>query len=333
MNDLMVSPARQTAKQNTLQNTRQNQLQIRLGASLLLAALLTACSNTVPAPVERRLVPQERALDQRVHEVRRGETLYSIAFAYGLDFRELARWNGIGRDYKILVGQKLALEPKNAKTQSVSRQNSDENVKITATSPPPRAVEQPSITPKRNSDAADAAKAHKKFPESSANKDSGVSSTTVVADNNVAQTESTENSATKNANDTALAVNVNQPLSWQWPGTGRMLGSFSAAPTGLKGVNIAGKTGEPVRAAATGQVVYAGSGLRGYGQMVIIKHNEEFLSAYAHASRLHVQENDVVKAGQVIADIGSSGTDREQLHFQIRYQGQPVDPLKFLPKR
>lgn len=308
-------------------------LQIRLFSVLLSAFILNACSNTTPAPVERRLVPQERALDQRMHEVRRGETLYSIAFAYGLDFRELARWNGIGRDYKILVGQKLALEPKNAKTQSVSRQNSDENVKITAISPPPRATEQPSITPKRNSDTVDAAKAHKKFPPATDNKDSGVSSATTSSDVSAARTESTENSATKNANDTALAVNVNQPLNWQWPSAGRMLGNYSTAPTGLKGVNIAGKTGEPVRAAATGQVVYAGSGLRGYGQMVIIKHNEEFLSAYAHASRLHVQENDVVKAGQVIADIGSSGTDREQLHFQIRYQGQPVDPLKYLPKR
>ncbi len=112
-----------------------------------------------------------------------------------------------------------------------------------------------------------------------------------------------------------------------------MLQRFSNTPTGNKGLNLAGKLSDPVRAAAPGRVVYAGSGLRGFGQLVILKHSEDFLSAYAHNNKLLVKEDDVVKSGQVIAEVGKSGTDIEQLHFEIRYQGKPVDPLKYLPKR
>jgi len=101
----------------------------------------------------------------------------------------------------------------------------------------------------------------------------------------------------------------------------------------LKGLDITGSRGEPVRAAADGRVVYQGSGLRGYGQLIIIKHNDEFLSAYAHNDRIHVKEGEAVKRGQKIADMGSTGTDRVKLHFEIRRHGAPVDPMKYLPRR
>lgn len=100
-----------------------------------------------------------------------------------------------------------------------------------------------------------------------------------------------------------------------------------------KGIDLSGKLGEPVLAAASGRVVYAGSGLSGYGKLLIIKHNETFLSAYAHNDEISVKEGDLVKGGQRIADMGSSGTDRVKLHFEIRSEGSPVDPLKYLPKR
>ncbi len=120
---------------------------------------------------------------------------------------------------------------------------------------------------------------------------------------------------------------------WQWPAQGKLIAQFQGE-TGLnKGIDLGGKLGEPVLAAASGQVLYAGSGLSGYGKLLIIKHNETFLSAYAHNNELLVKEGDLVKAGQKIADMGSSGTDRVKLHFEIRSDGNPVDPLKYLPKR
>ena len=121
-------------------------------------------------------------------------------------------------------------------------------------------------------------------------------------------------------------------IIWLWPSKGAILQHFSGATTLNKGIDIGGKLGEPVLAAASGQVVYAGNGLRGYGKLLIIRHNDTFLSAYAHNNRLLVKEGDFVKAGQRIADMGSSGTDGVKLHFEIRRDGTPENPLTYLPK-
>lgn len=120
---------------------------------------------------------------------------------------------------------------------------------------------------------------------------------------------------------------------WQWPSSGRLIAQFQGEAGQNKGIDIGGKLGEPVLAAASGRVVYAGSGLPGYGKLLIIKHNETFLSAYAHNDEISVKEGDFVKVGQKVADMGSSGTDRVKLHFEIRSDGSPVDPLRYLPKR
>ncbi|MFO1389162.1 peptidoglycan DD-metalloendopeptidase family protein [Cellvibrio sp.] len=120
---------------------------------------------------------------------------------------------------------------------------------------------------------------------------------------------------------------------WQWPSSGKLLAQFQGETGQNKGIDLGGKLGEPVLAAASGRVVYAGSGLSGYGNLLIIKHNETFLSAYAHNEEISVKEGDFVKAGQKVADMGSSGTDRVKLHFEIRSDGSPVDPLRYLPKR
>lgn len=119
-------------------------------------------------------------------------------------------------------------------------------------------------------------------------------------------------------------------VEWIWPAPGRVLDNFE---TNTKGVSISGRLGEAVLAAAGGRVVYSGSGLKGYGQLVIIKHNETFLSAYAHNSRILVKEGDAVKRGQKIAEIGATDTDRPKLHFEIRQSGKPVDPTAYLPTR
>jgi len=119
---------------------------------------------------------------------------------------------------------------------------------------------------------------------------------------------------------------------WIWPVNGKVIKHFSKKANKNKGLDIVAKKGTAVRATAQGKVVYSGSGLRGYGQLVIIKHNDSFLSAYAHNDKIHVAENEFVKAGQRIADLGSSDSNIDKLHFEIRYKGKPVDPLNYLPK-
>lgn len=119
---------------------------------------------------------------------------------------------------------------------------------------------------------------------------------------------------------------------WQWPAQGPLIARFQSNASLNKGIDIAGQLGQPIFAAANGTVVYAGRGLIGYGDMIIIKHDDDFLSAYAHNSRLLVKEGEQVRVGQKIAEMGSSGTDRVKLHFEIRRRGQPVDPLGYLPK-
>ncbi len=283
---------------------------------------LSACAPNPLAPVESRLVAQEQATDRGYHVVLASETLYSIAFAYDLDFRTLARWNGIGSDFKIFPGQRLKLSGPKSIYDGQNRQENDENVKITSTEAPVKATELPSERPTGVTGTSGAAgRTSTGSGTSTPEKRTGTDS------KNVGKTpaKTPETRTTTNA--------PAGPIKWQWPSSGKVLAGFSKAPTGNKGLNIAGKSGEPVKAAAAGRVVYAGNGLRGFGQLVIVKHDDDFLSAYAHNSRLHVRENDPVKAGQLIADIGTTGTDREQLHFEIRYQGQPVDPLKHLPKR
>jgi lipoprotein NlpD len=122
-------------------------------------------------------------------------------------------------------------------------------------------------------------------------------------------------------------------LGWAWPAAGPLLRAYDGSSEGRKGISIGGSSGQPVLAAASGKVVYSGSGLGGYGRLIIIKHNKEFLSAYAHNRKLIANEGQWVEKGQEIALMGNSGTDRVQLHFEIRKLGKPVDPLQYLPKR
>ncbi len=124
-----------------------------------------------------------------------------------------------------------------------------------------------------------------------------------------------------------------EPLTWSWPATGKLLRTFSAKKIDGNGVDISGPAGSPVRAAANGRVVYSGNGLTHYGNLLIIKHNESYLSAYAHNDKLLVKEGESVNKGQKVAAMGATGSDRVMLHFEIRFNGKPVDPLRYLPKR
>jgi lipoprotein NlpD len=184
-------------------------------------------------------------------------------------------------------------------------------IAVPAASPP---VVAGRIVPDRNSKAAGTVKS--KTPTSA--KSSAAKQVVAKADN-----PQTRSSSTARGNSGSGA--------WIWPADGSVQNRYSESDT--KGLDISGTRGAAVRAAASGRVVYQGSGLRGYGQLIIIKHNDEFLSAYAHNDRIYVKEGDVVKRGQKIADMGSTGTDRVKLHFEIRRQGVPIDPLRYLPKR
>lgn len=200
------------------------------------------------------------------HTVRPGETLYSIAFRYGLNYKEIASANGISEPYTIFVNQRLRL---------VGKQ--------------------------------------------------------IIAKKTPSKTQSAPTSISKKvvASRKSQASNIN----WRWPVEGEVINLFSPDDALNKGVDIGGRMGESVLAAADGVVVYAGGGLRGYGKLVIVKHTDNFLSAYGHNRRIRVKEGQNVKGGQVVAEIGSSGTDREMLHFEIRKNGKPVDPLSYLPDK
>jgi len=212
-----------------------------------------------------------------VHIVVKGETLYSIAFAYGEDVRTVAAWNHIRPPYTIYPNQLIHLTP------------------------PPVAP-----TPRVRTVAKRAIPTTANIPT---------------------KTYSSSLNSTK-----SKAIN-SQKISWQWPTKGKIISAYSAKDAGKKGLDIAGRSGQPIYAAAGGLVVYSGSGLRGYGQLIIIKHNDTYFSAYAHNRRLLVKEDQKVNKGQHIADMGSTESDRPLLHFEVRRDGKPVNPLRYLPKR
>ncbi|AFJ02526.1 Lipoprotein NlpD [Methylophaga frappieri] len=236
------------------------------------------------------------------YSVKRGDTLYSISFRYGMDWRELARVNGIRSPYTIYVGQKLKFRgaPPAQRTASVSK---------------PVASSVPSNKP-----SVASPKPVQKTPPSPA--------TTVAPKPAVKPEPATQ----PRPSSSPMPTGSGNP-SWRWPTAGPLLSSFSNTSATRKGIKIAGKAGQDVVAAANGRVVYSGDGLPRYGNLLIVKHNDVYLSAYAHNQTLLVKEGDSVQAGQKIATLGRTGTQRDQLHFEIRRNGQPVDPMRYLPKQ
>jgi len=259
-------------------------------AALALAALLAGCSGgDVVAPVGRAPEQGAAAVAAGVHRVRAGETLYSIAWRYGLDYRELARWNAIREPFTIGTGQRLrisrpaVLPPMPQPSPPATARRAPK-----AETPPPRAAAK-RAPPQRRARSAPAPRAR----DDAARDDGEVD-------------------------------------AWVWPARGRIIGAFGRS--GGKGIDIEGSAGAPIVAAAPGQVVYGGSGLRGYGKLIIVKHNKRYLSAYAHNERLHVKEGDTVRGGQRIADMGTTDAKSVRLHFEIRRDGKPVDPTRYLPR-
>ncbi len=239
------------------------------------------------------------------HVVEPGETLHSISFLYGYDYHQLARWNGIGPPYRLKAGQTLRVAPPDANTSPSARKSPVQKspVKIS-----PRPAGKPAVVVESVASHSTSHTAPRSTPRSTPQ-------------------------AIKKPPAASYQYSRKTP-HWRWPvNNPKVLRHFSANDPGRQGVSLTGRRGDPVYAAAAGKVVYAGSGLVRYGRLIIIKHNEKYLSAYAHNDKLRVKEGDVVKAGQRIADVGNSGTQRPMLHFEIRRNGKPVNPLRYLPKR
>lgn len=217
------------------------------------------------------------------YRVRRGDTLYSIAFRYGLDYKKLANANRIGPDFTIFVGQELVLR---------------EAERGPATNRPQPAKPEPAPRP---------------------------AAPTAIKDTKV----NSQNDDVKRLSSSASVVSQ---ITWTWPHDGKIVRTFNADVSDRKGVDISGDIGDSVMAAASGRVVYAGNGLPGYGNLIILEHSSTLLSAYAFNQELLVSESDRVERGQVIARLGKQG-DQPRLHFEIRREGKPVDPMGYLPRR
>ncbi len=269
----------------------------RLVTGLVLSTLLVGCSSSKTSDVRvvdrNNAVPQRPAVTTGQYVVRPKDTLFSIAFRYGWDYKALAARNNIPTPYTIHPGQTIRFDGRTGSTPAPVESATD--------STPSSSLKTTVIRRQAN----------------------GTTTSTAVVAPSV---------ATKPA-PAPMPPAGPAPTGWGWPSNGILIGKFSSNGSLNKGIDIAGDLGQPVLAASDGTVVYAGSGLRGYGELVIIKHSDTYVSAYGHNRRLLVREGQQVKVGQTIAEMGSTGTDRVKLHFEIRRQGKPVDPLQFLPRR
>jgi lipoprotein NlpD len=305
-----------------------------IGLAVFTAALVAGCGSTpTPAPVVQ--LPQTAAGTAGVpnqpglYTVKPGDTLYSIARSHGLDYRELAARNNI-TDYSALaVGQQLQLTPPpqpgavTAPLQTAPAVQGQPvgGAMVGGSTPVPGLLktEPKAVKVPYSAQALASLSAQQPPPAGTATNAAQPPAATTGA------AASPPVSTTPNpANDSGI--------DWQWPTRGTIVSTFDNSGS-MKGIGIAGKMGQPIYASAPGKVVYSGDGLRGYGKLVIIKHNKTYLSVYAHNSKLLVKENQNVKRGQKIAEMGDSGASRVELHFEIRKLGKPVDPLKLLPKR
>jgi len=253
--------------------------------------LLCSCVSRSVAPVDSRATEgaykaapvsgnayAPQPVTSGYHQVARGETLYSISWRYGFDYRDVARWNNIPSPYIIFPGQRILLIPDSKPVQQTTstRPSAQPHVQ----KPPPQTT-RPALPP-----------AVQQRP---------------------------------------LSPTQVGPISWSWPTGGNIVRMNT--PIAQKGLDISGTEGQAINAAADGIVVYSGSGLLGYGKLIIIKHNDTYLSAYAHNQMILVDEGDMVKTGQKIGTMGRGNRGEPLLHFEIRRDGQPVDPLQYLPTR
>jgi lipoprotein NlpD len=297
----------------------------------LIVGLLSACTNTLrQAPVEDRKPshdarPTQPAADEPKDErgfytVKKGDTLLRIALDYGQNYRDIVAWNNLANPNDIKVDQVLRVAP--------PEQGAGVQTMPVAVAPDIKPVQPP--VPRKTSPRGD------KKPYSDAALADARGEGTARPDDKADPVPSRPAvaavvpSSSITAGSTVTATDDDK-LTWMWPSDGKIVATFDEGKN--KGIDIGGKAGQQVMAASSGKVMYAGSGIRGYGNLVIVKHNNSLLSAYAHNRSISVKEGQTVNKGQVIAEMGDSDSDAVKLHFEIRQQGKPVDPSRFLPSR
>lgn len=281
---------------------------------VLCLAVTGGCSSGWNPADDKAENSNYKATTDGSYRVRRGDTLHSIAFKFNQDWRNLARWNNIGSPYTIYPDQELVL----AAPSGTARQKGVTTAAVaprgTATT---RSLEPRSTTSDKTVAQSTPAKSSAGSPQPGSASGSSASSSSAPV---------------KKPGTPAPAV-AGDPKKWLWPAEGRIISNFKPNDPARKGIDIGGKEGQAVIAGAAGEVVYSGSGLIGYGELVIIKHSEQLLSAYAHNRKRLVREGQAVAAGEVIAEMGRTDRNQAMLHFEIRLNGNPQDPLKYLPPR
>lgn len=321
--------------------------------ALAVAAMVTGCMTRSPAPVLERAPfpsteqvppPPEAALPGRepapsappTYTVKRGDTLYQIALDHGLDYRELAAWNNIENVNVIRVGQVLALGPPGGQV-GVATAPLAPAAPVTPSGEvrPPTLSPAPSGRPNTPTFKTEPRAVKVPYTEHALaqlqQQPPAIAAAIAPDVRAAAPVPSATTPALPPKTESGRVPEIDDDsLGWIWPATGKVVAGFSESAN-LKGIDIAGKAGQPVVASAAGKVVYAGTGLRGYGKLIIVKHNNTFLSAYAHNRELAVKEGQQVAKGQKIAEMGDTDSDQVKLHFEIRRLGKPVDPAKFLP--
>ncbi|WP_211441096.1 peptidoglycan DD-metalloendopeptidase family protein [Collimonas humicola] len=318
----------------------------------VMIATLAACTTPrTPAPVvERRTggsvatgtaaADAPRAVEGRgSYTVKQGDTLYRIALEFGQSYRDIVAWNKLENANDIKVGQVLRVQPPDGSSgaaggaQAVSV-GTGSGVEVRSLGSAPSAAASGGSAANKNGPRGDkrpyseAALAELQKPDAASSSDAPKAVAPAVVAPAAAVAASTPAASTPAS--AAAASGDEDKVDWMWPAEGKQVGAFDQ---GKKGIDIAGKSGQSVVAAAGGKVMYAGSGIRGYGNLVIIKHTSNLLSAYAHNKTILVKEGQTVSKGQKIAEMGNSDSDVVKLHFEIRQQGKPVDPSKFLPNR
>ncbi len=296
---------------------------------LLAAALvLTGCASHTPAPVVghdgQPVAVPGGAAPKDIYTVKSGDTLYSIAREHGMDHRELIAMNGIENPNHIAVGRVLKIKP-----QGVASSNETVVAKPIAVAP---VVEQrPLAGGAAPTPGASGANTEMLKREPLAGKQPYSEQALAQAQNRDAPKGAEAAPALVPAKPAEAPPPVAEEHNWVWPASGKIIANYGT--NGAKGLGIAGKTGDAVAAAADGKVILANNTLRGYGNMIIVKHSATLISVYAHNSKMLVKEGQNVSKGQKIAEMGNSDADQVKLHFEVRLQGKPVDPLKYLPAR
>ena len=292
---------------------------------LVLSCTLVGCAAHSPAPVsslnkDYDSIPRG-SYRGSYYQVEKGDTLYFISYVTDKDVKELIRFNQLQPPYTIFPGQKLKLWQPAYKAPAYAGTGAGKKATVAATTttakaaPPVKPASQTVRKPSTNDTKPVAHKTVTKRVEQSKPKEYVGTNGKQSVNKGVSSSTSSNAKVTK----------------WLWPTKGRVIKNFSSGDQGNKGIDIAGQRGQPILSTAAGSVVYSGNALRGYGNLVIIKHNDKFLSAYAHNDQLLVKEGQSVKSGQKIATMGSSGTNSVRLHFEIRYQGKSVNPKRYLP--